>query len=222
MIVVEGVDGTGKSSLAESLARYFGSSPIHSENVLLGEQIKGILKEDPLNPVARSIFYLSNAKVTLGSVGIERLESRDEVFVFDRYIYSTIASQQSMAVYLGDADSAKAMERIAAASIDEFPKPEVVFFLYAEKSTRIKRIEERKEAGRFDKEYDMKEAEQKLYPKLAEMLRGSGVKVREIDTTNITKDGVFLDAVKAIGHLEPVWKSYEYRSAKARSTQQPG
>lgn len=222
IIVVEGVDGTGKSSLAESLSGYFGSSPIHSENALLGARIKEILKEDPLNPVARSIFYMSNAKVTLESIGIERLKSRDEVFVFDRYMYSTIASQQSMAVYLGDADSVKVMEKIAVASIDEFPKPEAVFFLYAEKATRIKRIEERKEAGRFDKEYDMKEAEQKLYPKLAEMLRGKGVKVHEIDTTNITKEEVFLEAVKTISNMEPVRKSSEYRSVKARSTQQLG
>ena len=222
MIVVEGVDGTGKSSLAESLAGYFGGSPIHSENALLGEQIKRILKDDPLNPVARAIFYMSNAKVTLESIGMERIKSSDKVFVFDRYMYSTIASQQSMAVYLGDTDSAKAMERIAAASIDEFPKPEVVFFLYAEKAARIKRIEGRKEAGRFDKEYDMKEAEQKLYLKLAGMLRGRGVMVCEIDTTNITKEEVFLEAVKTIGHLGPIQKISGYKSIKASAARQLG
>jgi thymidylate kinase len=200
MIVVEGVDGTGKSSLTESLAEYFGGNQIHSENTLLGEQIKAMLKEDPLNPVARAVFYMSNAKVTLESIGVERLKSRDEVFVFDRYMYSTIASQQSMAVYIGDENSAHVMEKMASAAIDEFPKPDKVIFLYAERGTRIKRIEGRKEAGRFDKEYDMKEAEQKLYPKLAAMLRNRGVKVCEIDTTNMTKEGVFAKAVKSIGN----------------------
>lgn len=124
-IVIEGVDGVGKSVCAKLLARmlhgYYYKTP--------SQPFSKIKREIDLssNLETRFIFYL--ASVINASREIENL-LRKRVIVCDRYIYSTIAYHQALR-----AD-------ISYVNVPRLPilLPDFSFYLWADWKTRKKRL----------------------------------------------------------------------------------
>ncbi len=193
MIVVDGTDGVGKSTLSRNLATHIGNPKqaiTHSENTLLGPVIKNIMREEPLNLVARTILYASNLKYTLEKITYDKLCSKDTRYVFDRYIYPTLASHKAMSICLKDSEPLNIINKLFFVAMSEFKVPNATFFLYANNEERAKRVESRHNNTLLDRMSGSKELEQELYLDIAKLLRDKGATVYEIDTTKLTADEV--------------------------------
>ncbi len=87
-IAVEGLDGSGKSTLTEHLARSLGAELHTTPNAQLRSLRPDILEGLADSPVARQAFYL--ATVAHASDHIRRSLQRGRSVVLDRYLLSTM------------------------------------------------------------------------------------------------------------------------------------
>ncbi len=200
MIAVEGVDGVGKSTLSKGLVSSIGGRAkeiVYQDYMILGSAIKDMLKETPLNPVARTIFYAMNVKYTIDNILVKDAFFDDVLYVMDRYVYSTIASHQAMSIYMKDMVSLKMINRMIYPFLIEFKAPDVTFLLTVKSEERLRRLTAREDNTAMDK-LESKEIEQKLYKNIEKLLRGKGAKVYEIDTTYLSKEEVLEEAVSLL------------------------
>lgn len=93
-VVIEGVDGVGKTTLARQLQEAYGYYYLYT----LPEPFKRIRMEIELLkfPAARFFYYLSC--VITFQRELKQLLDQDYKVVVDRYIYSTIAMHKAMGV----------------------------------------------------------------------------------------------------------------------------
>lgn len=169
-ICVEGIDGTGKSTVAREAARrlngiYYKTPP---------EPFSGIRQvvDRVSDPYARALYYV--AAVAYAATEIHCLCEIAPV-VCDRYIFSTIAYHEVLAPEVG-----------AAVRSLPFDPPDHSFLLVAEESERLRRLEERAkqlELPPLNRDYDSG-----FLARVQEKFLGLGLTL--IDTTHATSDEV--------------------------------
>lgn len=129
-IVIEGIDGVGKTTCAELLTNEMGAILYKTPSGVFEKIRKGI--EDLRDNQVRFTFYL--ASVFHASSEISKLVSQQPI-VCDRYIYSTIAYHRGLGVNLSHID----FERLPIVF------PDFCFYFYATENVCEQRITGRKQ-----------------------------------------------------------------------------
>ena len=148
-IVVDGIDGSGKSEIVKMLHNYLFSknkgyrilTTREPTNGIYGNQIRRMLEEEK-DPAANSKklmeLFIKDRKQHLSSTIAPFLKSSNKyelnIVLCDRYYYSTMAFQCAQGLNIKNIiDKNK-----------KFRKPNIAFILDAEPSIALKRIEYRK------------------------------------------------------------------------------
>ncbi len=182
LVVVEGVDGVGKSTLARRIAQEFGYEyryPVPKPFSEIREQI------DDLRDVNTRFFYYLAGNVALQVKLRAELVAGARV-VFDRYVFSTFASHAAMGASLGNLTIAHV----------PFVQPDLAILLTCDPAVRNARIIARgkeREGQRYVTEsgHILDETERRLL----------GFRVfNRIDTTAMTEEEVFAAARRLLLH----------------------
>jgi len=130
-IVLEGLDGSGKSSVVEHLAKLTGaeklSTPLPNINGSVRESIESAYAGIPM---ARALFYASS--VVAASKEVERMLAEGKSVIMDRYWLSTLCYHKLMGVEAR-------FEEVA----DTLRPPDATFLLNVPAETRRSRISQR-------------------------------------------------------------------------------
>ncbi|MEP7162199.1 MAG: hypothetical protein ABI747_00330 [Candidatus Moraniibacteriota bacterium] len=144
ILVVEGVDGVGKTALAKALATALGFRYLYTPQPPLASIRKEL--ESLRDPNTRFFYYLTSV-VAIQKWIMERLESNQGV-VIDRYIYSTLAMHQLLGV------------DISCVNVDKLPIvfPTVSILLTASAKTREERLVARSGLQTYDRHIEQSTA----------------------------------------------------------------
>lgn len=173
LVVVEGVDSVGKTTLARRLETELRYSYLYTPQVPLNT-IREMVEE--MGDINTRFFYYLSAVVAVQPQLKEMLASGKRVVV-DRYIYSTIAMHSVLGA------------SVKSVSMRDLPIlwPDVGFLLTTEASVRAERMSTRAKQPTHDKKIErfVKEAEDaiEIYRSFSELV--------PVDTTFLNIDGVF-------------------------------
>ena len=134
-IVLEGVDGSGKTTAAHCLAERLGYEYVKTPGDIFAAVRP--LFEDKAHVVGRLYFYLGT--VLYASEDIKKKLAQGLGVICDRYIYTTICYQRAMGAYVS-----KELEKEI---ISELQMPDITLFLYADKEARHQRLGMRQQAS---------------------------------------------------------------------------
>jgi len=148
-IVVDGIDGSGKSELIKLLHNYLFSknkkyhilTTREPTNGIYGKQIREILKkeDDPLSNSKKLVeLFVKDRREHLKSAIEPFLKSNNEhelnIILCDRYYYSTIAFQSAQGLSVQDLIDKNKL----------FRNPDITFILDVNPAIALKRIDSRK------------------------------------------------------------------------------
>jgi len=174
-ICIEGIDGTGKSTVARRIADLLNGIYYKTPSEPFAS-IRG--KVDRVDdPYARAMYYA--AAVAFAASEIRSLREIAPV-ICDRYIFSTIAYHEVLAPAVG-----------AVIRTLPFESPDHAFVLIADEETRLRRLEERAKA--FERPPLNRDYDSEFLAKVQAQFMKLGLTV--IDTTNSTIDQVAADVV---------------------------
>lgn len=137
-VVVEGLDGTGKSTLAANLARELGGVLMATPGTAFRELREPVLEALGPDPMARALFYAG----TVVSQGrhARRLADEGAVVVMDRYWLSTLVYARARGVA-----GLEALERL-------LPEPDATLLVTLDEVERIDRLFRRGDFTSADRE----------------------------------------------------------------------
>lgn len=172
LIVMEGIDGTGKSTHADLLAEWLAleaTRPVIREaeptRGTFGEMLRTLANKSrpKIDPWAMHAMFTMDRMEHVREVVAPAL-SRGDIVVMDRYYFSTAAYQGALGV---------PYERILEDNLLFAPKPELVFVLMADIKLLDQRIKKRgSKAEGLEKVFEKKATYQKnvqdIYQQLAE------------------------------------------------------
>ena len=139
-IVVEGLDGCGKSTMARSLAEHFNARQLTTSASRFGDAREAMEQAVASDPVARQMFFATS--VAIAAREIRELRAQGESVVLDRYWLSTLVYGQVVRkIDLG----LNILE-------DSLERPDVTFFLDAPASVRAARLRRRSATGEVNLE----------------------------------------------------------------------
>lgn len=101
IIVLEGIDNAGKTTIAQMLVDYFSKK---SKRVVVskelttkvGETIKSCIKSEGLSPISKAFLFAADRQIRIEEL---QNELRDgDVVIFDRYIHSAIVYREAEGV----------------------------------------------------------------------------------------------------------------------------
>src|SRR6185295_4767262 len=95
LITIEGLDGAGKTTLAEGLARELGARLLREPGgVEVSERIRALVKDPALtvSPRAEALLYAA-ARAQLVAQAISPLLDSGTTIVLDRFVHSSLAYQ---------------------------------------------------------------------------------------------------------------------------------
>ncbi len=144
LIAVEGIDGTGKTTISKYIAEYLGKKGF--DCVLLrepgdsvyGDRIRNTKQR--LKPEEELELFILDRKEDVKK-NIMPVLKEGKVVVMDRYYYSTIAYQGARGL---DPDKIKKLNEEIA------PKPDLIILLDADPEVALKRIRSRGELTPFE------------------------------------------------------------------------
>lgn len=149
-IVIEGLDGSGKTTQAENLAAHIGDQVVHVREpggTEMSERIRTLLKDKsiPRAPEA-NLFLFSAARADLLETVVRPAIAASKTVVSDRCWVSTLAYQAAEGV---DSTHIMQLSKLAAKELYE---PDLLIFLDVEPALCRKRLSERggAEADFFD------------------------------------------------------------------------
>lgn len=128
-IVLEGLDGTGKSTVASALVAQLVAEGIPAEALHTpsdGFRLSARYVNDNCNPAVRFLFYLA---AVLDASDYIRSRRQSAVVVCDRYYFSTLAYHRASGV-----DAAVDLNAL------EFEQPDFVFYLDTDQEIRAQRV----------------------------------------------------------------------------------
>lgn len=133
-IVIEGLDGSGKSTVAQGLAKtlngvYYKTPP--KEYLTIRSQVDNCGNRD-----AQLYYYLSS--VFFASTQIQQLLNQGKIVVCDRYYHTTIITYKDVLE-----DTFPDIKDNLFNLIKRFQAPNFVFLLTASKEVRAKRMQKR-------------------------------------------------------------------------------
>lgn len=131
LVILEGLDNTGKTTIAKMLMQYY---KIQGRNATLakelstpiGEQIKQLSKEGKLTPELKTYLFAADRRLLLDGLG---QVNKDDIVIFDRYVPSAIAYRMADGV---DKDWVKNVNK-------NFPRHDLGFYIDIMPETSIER-----------------------------------------------------------------------------------
>ncbi len=167
-IVFEGIDGTGKSTLARMLANHLRDKSRRvflteePTNSWLGKAVRRGIEEEK-NPFTQAFLFFADRAEHVNVIR-KHLEKEEDV-ICDRYVYSTYAYQSAqletrMSLSRALSWLEKLYEPIGL-------KPDMVFLLITAPELGLRRIGSREKKEKFEREEFLKRV-QEIYLSLAE------------------------------------------------------
>jgi dTMP kinase len=141
LITVEGLDGAGKSTLVEGLARELGATALREPGgEPLAERIRDLVKAHPFDAHAEALLFAA-ARAQLVATEIAPRLARGETLVVDRFTDSSLAYQ--------GAGRGLGIERVRAMNAFA-PTPDRTILLRIDPETGLGRVGGRGAADRFE------------------------------------------------------------------------
>ncbi|MFA6963751.1 MAG: dTMP kinase [Patescibacteria group bacterium] len=176
MVAIEGIDGTGKSTVAKLLADLMGATLIKTPfGPMIGQ--RAYYDGEGIAPLVRYLFYL-NCNV-VASEEIERLLQSGPV-VCDRYLISTLCFHKAMGVDVDIVDISKL----------PIVQPDHYFCLQAAEEVRLQRLYSRGYLSDTDEKIDLLREVDLMLPRYCGNI---------IDTTLLSADEVAQKIFNMIG-----------------------
>lgn len=165
LITIEGIDGSGKSTLHESLGKTLTDlDPVMTRepgSTWIGEAVRRAIREQA-DPVAEALLFVADHAAHLSGV-VRPALSQGKIVISDRYIDSRYAYQQvTLAGIIPDP-----LSWLQAVHAGWTLKPDITFLLAVPIEIALKRTGERKIGEHFEQETILT-AVQENYLRLAE------------------------------------------------------
>lgn len=164
-IVLEGIDGCGKSTASRMLVKRLGSRAVLTREPTdswVGRAVKRPEKRD-VSPYRDALLFMADrAQHTLE---ISKLLARGKTVVSDRYYHSTVAYQ---AAYLRRKGEGDMFDWLLDANLRISARPDLTFILDVPPELGMRRISGRKEYSRFERLGFLREV-RKNYLRLAKL-----------------------------------------------------
>lgn len=98
MIVLEGIDNCGKTTISEMLAKYYskkGSTVLVSKELTtyVGTLIEEKFKSDSISPVVKTFLFAADRQIRLEAIA--KSAQQYAVLIMDRYLYSAIVYREA-------------------------------------------------------------------------------------------------------------------------------
>ena len=191
-IVVDGIDGSGKSEMVKLLHNYLYSkskdygilTTREPTNGKYGRQIRAILERDK-NPKTNALkifeLFVSDREEHVNNTILPFLKKKDgiNIILCDRYYYSTIAFQSMQGLDI----------KMLIEKNKRFPKPDIAFIMDLSPETALERIK-----GRKKEKFEQIEFMNRLRRKFLELPRLLKDNMEIIDSSQ-DKETVF-EAIK--------------------------
>lgn len=133
-LVVEGLDGAGKSTVVRALSAALGAVELRTPSDALAPVRADILRCLERSPLATTLFYAST--VAAAAAEVRELLAAGQSVVMDRYLLSTCAYGQ---VVRGGEHPAELLDKLVGALLPA----DVTVYLYASRACRRARILQR-------------------------------------------------------------------------------
>lgn len=148
-IVIEGLDGTGKTSILKELKKIYNGPAVFTRepggtDCPIAEKIRNLIINNDLDPLTEAYLFAASRANHTQKIK-EWLDSGKDV-ICDRYVYSSLYYQGVMRK-LGISNVCE-INNQAMFDIE----PDIVFYLTVSEEERKKRMENRKGLDRLDKE----------------------------------------------------------------------
>jgi thymidylate kinase len=187
IIVIEGLDGVGKSTLVKNLslkinAVVLKTPPFVYSPMICDESLRPFFDAQP-EPIRRAYYRFS---CVIAGVKARELSKKQPVII-DRYWTSTVA-------YAFGAGEAHEILRHAGVYPDDIVRPDHTILLTVSEQVRLKRIRKRQDTDTVE--------EQRLAADMTFRKRTLSAfrwfDIHEIDTSHLTPDDVLVSALEAI------------------------
>lgn len=189
LVVIEGLNGAGKTTVTDSLGKTLGAKIISTstENNFL-PRLKKFLDNHPLeNLLARFTYYL--AINHLQSQRAKRHLEKDEFVIFDRYWPSTLATHLALDRVHLKGKHAKTVSTIVREEGKNLAPPDFVVFLQVNEAERKRRLRGRRSANdKLDWDERAEAATAIEFAKLAKALKKTVIEVLEVNTNKLSPD----------------------------------
>lgn len=152
IIAFEGMDGCGKTVIAENLVRFINASRGEGSAVLfrdpgsteLGEEVRNLIMNYDVS-IYTELFLFSAARAEMVEKCIKPALEKDQIVILDRFIDSTRAYQRSKGVSEYDIES---MIDVSVGTI----RPDHTIFLDVDPAVGLERKANQEEIQKFEKE----------------------------------------------------------------------
>jgi len=147
-VVIEGIDGCGKSSVARLVAQRLGNRAVLTREPTdswIGKAVREA-GEKPISPYTDALLFMADR--AQHTAEIERLIKKGKIVVSDRYYHSTVAYQ---AAYLKGVFEGDAFKWLLDANLQISIRPDLTVLLVIPPELGLRRIRSRAKLTRFEK-----------------------------------------------------------------------
>jgi len=147
-VVIEGIDGCGKSSVTKELARRLGKRAILTREPTDSWIGKAVRKgtDQRISPYTDALLFMADRSIH--TMDIDKLVSKGKLVLSDRYYHSTVAYQ---AAFLEGKFEGDAFEWLLDANLRISRRPDLTILLDIPPELGLERIKARRALSRFEK-----------------------------------------------------------------------
>ena len=163
-VVIEGIDGCGKSTVARALARRLGDRAVLTREPTDSWIGKAVRKgeEGDVSPYLEALLFMADR--AQHTVEIAELVRQGKLVICDRYYHSTVAYQTA---YLKQRSLGDQFDWLLDANTRISVRPDMTFILFLEPERALGRVEGRGGRSRFEQLELLKEVHRN-YVRLAD------------------------------------------------------
>lgn len=212
IIELEGIDGSGKSTIAALLAKTFDTEVVTFRSLDYLQTVMEYVEHKPDNILARFILDLAGDKLISHDICVHRISTEPKIkgnVILDRYVYSTLVTNIALDRLYNNGESSKLIKKLFESEIKRLTMPDLVVFLYVDMEVQKTRVDyrKRKNVEMLDKNEKYNRLSENLFKETANQLKKKKLNFIEIDTTNKSPLEV-LEIIKT--HIKTVkkWSSH--------------
>lgn len=170
-IVFEGLDGTGKSTLAQKLAIALAFPYLKTPSGTF-HIARSHFDTESISSEERVAFYLGDCHKLSMQISLGQIPA----LVLDRYFYSTLAYHK---------EQAPALVPILLPMVSQLIKPDLVILLHADFVTSLRRIKARSNGASYEDKFLKEEYFQRIYENYKAFI---DVPIMEIDSSGSVEE----------------------------------